>query len=389
MPRFPLLSPTSHGLSDKVFGSLVTRARESGRHVYPLHVGDTHRVPPECARAEMQRVAETPKLHNYAVVQGEPALISAIVDKLDARTGVRVDPANVQVMAGGTSGLSIVAETLFDAGEEILLPSPFWPLIRGVFRSRGLVPVEIPFYDRMHEPGFDAEALLEAHVTPKTTGLYVNSPHNPTGRIVPRAIVDAIVRVAKRHDLWVLSDEAYEDLWYTKEAPEPIWARADLRDRVLAGHTLSKSYGLAGARVGYVHGPREAMEAIRGVQTFQTYCAPKPMQLGAARAIREAEAWIHEARTLYARMGARAADALRVETPQGGTFLFFDVRPHLREGEDVMGWLTRAVDAGVLLTPGSASGRHYETHARLCYTCVPEHELDEALTCLRAVLRER
>ena len=387
MPRHPRIAPTASSLSDNVFSALVAKARGRAGPIYPLHVGDTWLDPPEVARAEAQRSTDHARLHNYAPVQGEPAFLDAIEEHLVRKAQGRAVPdrESIQVMSGATAGLSVVCETLLDPGDEVLLPSPFWPLIRGMIAARGARPVEIPFFTRLDEPGFDAEAILEAQVTPRTVALYVNTPHNPTSRVLPPAVVDAMVRVARRHDLWVLCDEAYEELFFAEVAP-PVWAHPELRERAIATHTLSKGFGLAGARVGFTHGPPEVMRAIRGMQTFQTYCAPRPMQLGAARALREGGPWLAEARAHYAEAGRRAAAALGVPAPEGGTFLFFDASRFLREGETLMGFLERCLDAGVLLTPGTASGRDYVTWARLCFTSVPPTDLDRALERLRAVL---
>jgi len=387
MPRHPGVSTTTETLSAHVFSRLAKKAREHRGHVYPLHVGDTCLEPLAAARAEARRTDDHPRLHNYAPVQGEPALLDAVVRRIGARAGEAPSRENVQIVSGATSGLSIVARTILDPGDEVILPSPYWPLIRGIIASRGAVPVEVPFFDRIDDPSFDAEAVVEEAVTERTTALYVNTPQNPTGRILPEHVVDALANVANRHDLWVVCDEAYDELWLTDERPAPVWNRPDLRDRAVATHTLSKSYGLAGARVGYTHGPGEVMRAIRGLQTFQTYCAPRPMQLGAARALDEGDAWLDEARHLYREAGNEAADALGLRRPDGGTFLFFDASPHFRTGEDLMGFLERCLDAGVLLTPGPSCGRHYGDWARLCFTSVPPGELREALERLRTVVR--
>jgi N-succinyldiaminopimelate aminotransferase len=289
-------------------------------------------------------------------------------------------------MVGATGGFTVVCATLLDPGDEVVILAPFWPLIRGIVRSRGAVPVELPFYTRLGAPGFDAEAALEAAIGPRTVAVYVNSPNNPTGRVLSGRVADAIARVVARHELWLFSDEAYDDLYYTPERPEPVWAHPGLRERAIACHTLSKSHALAGARVGFTHGPAEAMRVVRGAQTFLTYGAPRPLQIGAARALAEGDAWVEGARALYAEAGRRAAGALGLPAPEGGTFLFFDATPHLREGEDLHGFLRRCLDAGVLLTPGTASGRDYESWVRLCYTVVPPAELDDALGRLRGVL---
>lgn len=386
MPRFPKTARSADGLSPRVFSRLAARAKDHERAVLPLHVGDTWLEPLESARAESQRTAEHPRLHNYAPVQGEPALLEAITAHLSARGNCLVDRECLQVTSGATAGLSVVAEALLDPGDEVLLPSPFWPLIRGILRKRGATPVEIPFFDRVHDDAFDAESVLEAAVTKRTSAIYVNTPHNPTGAILADEVVAAIGRVAQRHDLWVLSDEVYEELYFGGAAPAPLWARSDLQRRCVAVHSVSKGYGLAGARVGWVHGPHDAMEAIRGVQVFSTYCASRPMQLGAANALAEGNEWLARARRSYEEAAERTARALGLPKPRGGTFVFFDVSTHLSEGEDTIDLLERCLDRGVLLTPGASCGQAYASWVRLCFTSVPPDALQEALDRIAPLL---
>jgi N-succinyldiaminopimelate aminotransferase len=385
MARFPNASPTADTLSDAVYSALAARARARGGEVFALQVGDTWLAPPECARAEAQRVADHPRLHGYAPVQGEPALLDAIQARLLARHGEAIDREGLQVMLGATGGLSVVVDTLLDPGDEVVILAPYWPLIRGIVASRGAVPVEVPLFDRLGAPGFDPEAAVARAIGPRTAALYVNTPNNPTGRALPPELVDALARLARRHGLWVISDDVYEDLSYVAPRP-PVWAHPALRDRAVATHSVSKAYALAGARVGFTHGPREILRAIRGVQTFKTYCAPRPFQLAAARALAEGDAWLAEARATYAEAGRRAAAALGLPAPEAGSFLFFDAAPYFRPGEALPGFLERCCDAGLLLTPGAAAGKDYGTFVRLCFTVVPPAELDEALARLRRVV---
>ena len=387
MARHPRVSRHTETLSDTVFGQLMKKVRGRAHELYPLHVGDTWLEPPPEARAEAQRTDEHPRLHNYAPVQGEPDLLDAVIDHVKARTGARLEREAVQVMPGATAGLGVVTSTILEPGDEVLLPAPYWPLIRGIIAVRGATPVEVPFFDRLDDPAFDPERALEAAVTERTTALYINTPHNPTGRVLSRDVLDAMARVAARHDLWVLSDEAYEELSFSDEPAEPAWLHPQLRDRAIVCHTLSKSFGLAGARVGWTHGPADVMRAVRGVQTFQTYCAARPMQRAAVGALRHGGPWLTEARNLYHGAGRAAAEALGISAPEGGTFLFFDASPFLPAGAtDCMPFLERAVEAGVLLTPGASCGKDYAPWVRLCFTSVPRADLDRALACLRPLV---
>ncbi len=392
MPTFPSASHTTRTLSAGVFSALAARAARHPRPVAPLHVGDTWREPWEGARAEDQRTADHPGLHTYSPVSGEPALLAAISRHLARRLGdAGLPPSDARpvcVVSGATSGLSVVCQALLDPGDELLLPSPFWPLIRGIAASRGAIPVEVPCWDRLDSPGFSLEDALEAAVTPRTAAIYLNSPHNPTGRTLSPAELEAVARVATRHDLWVFCDEVYELLYFGERATAPTWAHPALADRAVAIHSVSKAYGLAGARVGWIHGPRAAMDAITAVQTFQVYCAAKPMQLGAARALDGAGAWLDETRRLYRDAARLTAATFDVPMPTGGTFIFADVSRWMRAGEDLTGFLTRCLDdADVLLTPGTASGKDFERSVRISFTAVPPDALAAAMTRLEAVLR--
>ncbi len=388
MPRFPDISPHAHTVSHRVYSSLAERARAKNDVVYPLHVGDTYRDPIVEARAERQLSSEHAGLHKYAPVQGEPELIEAFLDFVARRHDVLLDRDCVQVMSGATPGLNVVTQVLLEPGDEVLLPSPFWPLSRGVIATKGAVPVQVPFYTRIDEADFDAAALLESHVTERTVALYINTPNNPTGRVVPERVVDAMFRVANHHNLWVLCDEAYEEIYFGPTPPKAVWKHPDIRDRAIAFHTLSKTFGFAGARIGFTHGPASVMAAIRGMQTFQTYCAPRPMQFGAVQALRHGAPWVAESREHYEAAGRKAASALGVPAPEGGTFLFADVSALLSaDDRDCMPLLERCADRGVLITPGLSCGEHYPQWIRLCFTAVPSAQLEEALERIAPLFR--
>ncbi len=383
MPRPPRVSRFAASLSDQVYSGLVQRAKEMAGPVYALHVGDTYLEPMPDARAEAQRVSDHPRLHNYAAVSGEPTLLDAISERAAKEKGVQLERSRMQVTLGATGGLSTVAAALLEPDDEVLVLSPYWPLIRGIIAGRGAKAVEIPFYDRCTSPGFDPERQLERALSDKTVALYMCSPNNPTGRVHTPELQAALCAFAARHDLWIFSDEAYEDLAFA-EAPNPAWISHP--ERTLSCHTASKSFGLAGARVGWVYGPETAMAAVRGAQTFLTYCAPKPMQFGVARALRAGGTWLEQARGAYQKAGIATAHALGLPEPEGGTFLFFDVAPWLKAGETVTDFLERALAAGVLLTPGGASGADYATWVRLCFSAVPPAELALATEKLRGLM---
>ncbi len=389
MPRYPALSHATRGLSTRVYTGLLGLAKAHAKEVFALNVGDTYLLPPRNARAESLRAADLPQLHNYAEVRGEPVLLDAIARNLAARDRP-VARERIQVTSGATSGLDLVCRTLLSTGDEAIVLAPFWPLIRGVVAAAGATAVELPFFTELHKPDFDLERALEQALTARTTALYLNTPHNPTGVILDHAQLAAVARFVTRHDLWLLCDEAYDQLFFRSTPPPPIWTRPDMVERCVVAHTLSKSHAMAGARIGFVHGPVAVMEALSGLQTFATYCAAKPMQIGAARALNadEAAPFPREVAAHYAEAASQASQTLRLPTPQSGPFLFFDTRPLCEPHETSLQWLERCARAGVVLTPGSATGRDYEHWARLCYTCVEPNTLARAMQVLSAITRD-
>ena len=388
MPRYPALSQASHGLSTRVYTGLLGLAKAHAKEVFALNVGDTYLLPPEPARAESLRCVDLPQLHNYAEVRGEPVLLDAIASDLAARDRP-VAHERIQVTSGATSGLDLICRTLLSAGDEAIVLAPFWPLIRGVVSATGATAVELPFFTELHKPDFDLERALEAALTPRTAALYLNTPHNPTGVILDDAQLTAIARFVTRHDLWLFCDEAYDQLFFDRAPPRPIWTRADMTERCVVAHTLSKSHAMAGARIGFVHGPSAVMDALSGLQTFATYCAPKPMQIGAARALTEPRAvpFPRKVAAQYAAGADLASQTLRLPRPESGPFLFFDTRAYLAPAETPEQWLERCARAGVVLTPGPSTGQAYADWARLCYTCVEPVALARAMRVLSAITR--
>ena len=201
-----------------VYSPFEARARERSDPVFALHVGDTWRPPFEGARAEDLKVDEIAGLHNYTDTQGLPPLVDALCEKLRARNGLACERDQLLVGAGATGVLACAVGSVVDPGDEVLILAPFWPLIRGIVQAFRGVPVEVPFYDRI----FDLEealAALEERISERTVALYVSTPSNPTGRVLPGDWLEAFAEFARRRDLWLLSDEVYEDYRWPPSAP--------------------------------------------------------------------------------------------------------------------------------------------------------------------------
>jgi aspartate/methionine/tyrosine aminotransferase len=381
MPRHPGFSPSVQDIAGAVYSALAHRLASFRGEVYPLHVGDTWMEPAEGCRMEDVKVAENPGMHRYAAPQGMPALIDALVERVRQRTGVPTGRENVLVATGATGALGAVAGAIVAPGDEVLLLAPHWPLITGIVQSFHGVPVDVPFFGRADSPETAVEAVRERR-TDRTIALYLNTPSNPTGRVIPRSWIEALVEWACREDLWIIADEVYEDYVYEGEH---TYTRPLAPERTFAAHSFSKAYGMAGNRCGYVIGPAAAVTELRKIGMHSFYSTPTAAQIAALRVLGPAgDAWVARAREQYTATGTRTAARLGLAAPQGSTFLFFDVSPHLDE-TGLAGFLERCVDRGLFLAPGPSFGP-YPTHVRLCFTAAPPDVIDRGVEALAPLI---
>jgi N-succinyldiaminopimelate aminotransferase len=357
-----------------VFSPVAKRIDAVPGSVCPLHVGDTWMEPFAGARMEDLRVADHPGLHRYCDTQGVPALVDAIVEKVRARNGLPCERASVLVTAGATGALGAAVGAIASPGDEVLILAPYWPLIRGVVSTFRATPVEIPFYDRVASAD-DALEAVRAGLGPRTVALYVSTPSNPTGRVLPPRWLEALAEWAAREGLWLLSDEVYEDYVYRGEhvsmgrfAPE----------RTLSVFSFSKAYGMAGNRTGYLVGAPDAVAQALKISTHTFYSAPTSGQIAALQALRDGDDWIAQARASYREAGDASAAALGVAPPEGSMFHFVDVR-HKLDTRGIWGFLQDCVDDGVALAPGPSCGAAYEGWVRLCYTAARPPEVAAAV----------
>ncbi len=366
MPRHPRFGPAVAGIGGSVYSALAHRLAGFAGETYPLHVGDTWMEPPEGCRMEDLTVAEHPGMHRYSQPHGLPALLAAVAQRVEARSGTATGPDDVLLAAGATGGLGAVLGALLAPGEEVLILAPHWPLVSGITRSFHGVPVPVPFYGLPGSPAA-AVAAVRRHAGERTAVLYLNTPNNPTGRVLPADQLAALVDWAAGEDLWVIADEVYEDYVYRGAH---TYTRPLAPERTFAAHSFSKAYGMAGNRCGYVVGPPDAMREVLKVAVHSFYCAPTASQLAALRCLEgPGDAWVDAARDSYREVGDEAARRLGLAAPEGSTFLFFDVGPHLGP-RGLGGFLEECVERGLFLAPGPSFGP-FPTHVRLCFTSAP------------------
>jgi len=369
-------------MTASLFSKLAHRIASIEGERFALHVGDTYLSPAPGAQMEDLKTAEHPQMNRYAVPHGHPDLLEAIHHKHN------VDTDRLLVTAGATGALDAISGALLAPHDEVLILAPFWPLIRGIVTAARARAVEVPFYDRISDdPGAAAaqvEALLTPYLSERSAALYVNTPNNPTGRILGPEVQQAIATFARKHDLWVWSDEVYED--YAWSQPHASIA-CHAPERTFAIYSFSKAYGMAGNRCGYIVGPQDPtfIGAVRKISTHSFYSAPTASQLAAAHVLQHGAPWLEAASDAYKRAGYAAAARLGLPAPEGGTFLFIDVATHLGP-RGLQGFLEDCIDRGLVLAPGSSCGSDYGHYVRLCFTCEPPDTVARGVEVLAAIL---
>ena len=379
MPSHPRTSPAAASLRPSVFASLAAQFKTLEHPPIPLHLGDTYRQPPAEARYEHALGRLPSSCYAYSNPLGMEDLRHAFAERVgrDGLTGLTAD--NVHVTSGGTGAITIALQTWLEPGDEILVLAPFWPLVKGMAMNIGAVAVEVPFYDGLRRGQTVAE-LLQPYVTSRTVALYLTSPNNPCGTVLDRAELEAVAAFCVKHGLWALADEAYEHYAYAPNQHHFLAAMPGMATRTASVFTVSKSYALAGMRVGFLCGDPAWLDVARRVATHNVYNVPLICQLSALGAIEHGEAWIRETRDLYSEANNLVVRKLQADfrPAAGGGYIFADLAADLR-GRPLMGWLSDLLRDGVSLSPGDAFGRHFGTWVRVCFTAVPPDALDLAL----------
>jgi len=339
--------------------------------VVMLSVGEPD-VPLAPHIAEAAKAAWDADETNYTANGGIPALRQAIVGKLARDNDVHVDVEQVWVTVGATQGLHQAMALLLGAGDEVLVPDPGYTTFTMNARMLDAVPVPYPLHP---EAGFlpDIEQL-ERLVTERTRVLIVNSPSNPLGVVFPRETLEALLDLARRHDLWVISDEVYEA--FTYDAAHVSIASLDTDDRVFSVFSLSKTYAMTGVRVGYLVVPPGMSATMRAVQEATISCVAAPDQHAGVAAITGEQDHVARAAMHYRsnmELAARLLDArgIRYQRPAGSFYLWVDMGH--ASGGDVASWaMAFLLEHRVAVAPGSAFGRSGEGWIRVCLAATPE-----------------
>lgn len=353
--------------------------KASGKKIIGLQVGDPDFPTPQPV-LEVAFQAMQAGLTHYGPSRGDPELRRAVAGKLERDSAVSYDPeTEILVTHGGIHAYYLAMQSILNPGDEVLVPDPSWAthanmvtMLRGsvtrIPAPAEAVPAFIP----------NTESWQQA-LTPRTRAIVLNYPSNPTGAFPSREYLGWLQAFAAEHNLWIVSDEVYENLYYEGK-PTSAAAFEGAKERTILVNSLSKTYAMTGWRVGYLAAPRAVIEnAVKAGQNSITCVAPF-VQKAAAFAlsdpsIQEAAAQMRAAYARRREMVLRLArefgsEKVRVVPPQGAFYFFLDLRPLNMTSLDIC---ERILDeAGVGLVPGSAFGEQGEGFVRMSIAAADE-----------------
>jgi aspartate/methionine/tyrosine aminotransferase len=348
----------------------ILAAKAVGKKVIPLHVGDPDFPTPQAiVNAGIEALHEG--LTHYAPSQGTLETRKAAALKLERDNGLYYDPeTEITITQGGVHAYYLALQSVLNPGDDVLIPDPSWAThanMAVMLRGRAIrVPTRA-------ENGFLPEfSGWERELTPRSRAIVINYPSNPTGAYPSRDYLQELQAFAAAHDLWIVSDEVYENLYYG-EKPASAAAFPHAKERTLLVHSLSKTYAMTGWRAGYLAAPARVIEnALKAGQNSITCVAPF-IQKAATFALTDPgvqksgagmrAAYAHRRELVLAAAEGLTNSKVRVMAPMGAFYFFLDFRALKMSSLEIC---ERILDeAGVGLVPGDAFGECGQGFARM------------------------
>ena len=322
----------------------------------------------------------------YTGNRGLPALRERIARYMEERFGAAYPPEHIIVTVGASEGIDLVMRAVCEAGDEILIPDPGYVSYVPCVQLAGGTPVTVRC---VKENGFIlTPEALEGAITPRTKALLLPYPNNPTGGIMTRAQLEALVPVIEKHDLLVISDEIYAELTYGQHHVSPA-NLTELYDRTVLVNGFSKSHAMTGWRMGYVCGPAPVIQQMLKLHQFGIMSAPTTSQYAAIEAMRNGDGDIEHMREEYDSRRRYLVEnlnriGLTCFEPKGAFYVFPCIKSSGLSSQEFCERFLREEKVAVI--PGDAFGPGGEGYVRACYAA-SMRDLSEALERLERFLK--
>jgi alanine-synthesizing transaminase len=345
------------------------RSRAAGQDIIDLGMGNPDSPTPPHIVAKLIETVQDARTHRYSTSKGIPGLRRALAAYYRRRFDVGLDPeTEVIATLGSKEGLANLASAITSPGDTILVPNPSYPIHQFGFIIAGASVRSVPA-----EPGAEMlEALERAvrHSVPKPTALIVNFPSNPTAWLADLDFYRDIVAFAKKHEIWVLSDLAYAEIYFGERVPPSILQIPGAKDVAVEFTSMSKTYSMPGWRIGFAAGNARLVAALARMKSYLDYGAFTPIQVAAVAALNGPQDCVQQIRDLYRErrdvvVKGLAGAGWDIPSPEGSMFAWAPIPAryaHLGSVDFSKLLLERAQ---VAVAPGLGFGEHGDTHVRI------------------------
>jgi aspartate aminotransferase len=389
-----------HYLDNVPFSGII-RIRDmmySVKDPFRLDQGDVSFDAPDTVKAAMRRAIDENRSH-YLQTTGVPRLLELLAEKLRSSNGIPVgDPNEVMVTTGGIHALYIACQALLEPGDEVVIPDPTWPPCAGNVRAARAVPVPCPLHEGLAWR-YDLDELA-SKLTSKTRAIYINSPHNPTGGVLTRDDIAAISALAARHGVWLLSDEAYEDVIFDGAEHVSPASLAGMYERTISLYTFSKTYAMTGLRLGYLAAQDATLrERMKKALFYTASNVSSVVQFGGIGALEGSQASVGAYRDelkarrdlFYGGINDAAGGLLTGDPPRGAFYAFLRIDPEWQSSSGDRGQSLSWAMTEYLISrgrigcvPGVDFGTNGEGYIRFCFAR-DRRELSGALGSMRTL----
>jgi len=381
------------GLPPYMFGrvnALKHEARTAGRDIIDLGMGNPDQPTPPHIVDKLCETARSTRVHRYSASRGIPGLRKAVCEWYDRRFGVTLDPETETIaVIGSKEGLSHLALAMLDPGDTVILPSPTYP---GHFYSVLIAGGHI--YDiPLSEPGKFLSDLSKVthHMFPKAKALIVSFPHNPTTQVVDREFFKEIVRFAKKEQIIVIHDLAYSEICFDGYQAPSFLQVAGAKEVGVEFYSLSKTYNMAGWRVGFCVGNPEVVATLAKLKGYYDYGLYTPIQVAATAALRGPDTCIAEICETYRNRRDTLVSGLsragwQVALPQATMYVWAPIPEQFREMGSLKFCELLLEEALVAVSPGMGFGAHGEGYVRFALV-ENEHRIRQAVRGIRGVMK--
>lgn len=383
-----LIAERESGLPKTEFEEIMRIAHED-KSVISLGPGEPDFDTPLHIRSAAKKALDKGKTH-YAPVRGIHELREEIARKLRKQNGINCDPDSELIVTNGSSEALFIASMVFvEPGDRMLIPNPGYMDYIPLADLMEGTPVS---FQLTHENNFEIDVdELRKKIKGKSHVLILNYPSNPTGKVVKRKTLEEIADLVEEHNMVVFSDEAYEAFTYGKNKHISLASLNGMHGRVASFFTFSKTYAMAGFRMGYCVAPAEAMKAMSRIRLYSSISSPQFCQEAAIEALRGPQKEVETMRKEYERRGkmlhrrlSEMGGFFEAAEPEGAFYMFPNVKKFGMSSSKLAHEMLRG--AKVLCVPGTEFGEHGEGYVRMSYATSYE-KIQEAMDRIESWLR--